>query len=344
MRTEAMIQQLTDQARRQARERLALSQSFRALPRDDQQAIYLDEVRQNLNTLFRQHGMAMAMEDEPGKDMGFKGYDPGFQGSTQAFNELVDSVDFPKFVADLMKAVFDANLKVMKSQTDDFIRLMREATKSTADFVKKVKDDDTFAYLAETKGNQFNIMLERQADGSQKMALTNPEGEKLDVEDNEVKAKIMDAKIAMAKEHRAALREVLLMGVTRLVVEKGEIEAAVEFKITANRSSTKTHQDQNVNTTTLNLEYGGGLMGAIFGGPSGSLSMTNTNIQINTSSKDAKDDLTAKLMGKVNIKFKTDYFKLDNFANMYADGGVVALKPPAPAANVPGLPAAAPAR
>jgi hypothetical protein len=40
----------------------------------------------------------------------------------------------------------------------------------------------------------------------------------------------------------------------------------------------------------------------------------------------------------VNIKFKTDYFKLDNFANMYADGGVAALKPATPAG--PGQPAA----
>jgi hypothetical protein len=45
----------------------------------------------------------------------------------------------------------------------------------------------------------------------------------------------------------------------------------------------------------------------------------------------------------VNIEFKTDYFKLDNFANMYADGGVAALKPAA--AGAPGAPAApAPAR
>ena len=46
----------------------------------------------------------------PGSGMGFGGYDPGFQGSTQAFNELVDSVDFPKFVADLLKAKTKKNL------------------------------------------------------------------------------------------------------------------------------------------------------------------------------------------------------------------------------------------
>jgi hypothetical protein len=41
----------------------------------------------------------------------------------------------------------------------------------------------------------------------------------------------------------------------------------------------------------------------------------------------------------VNIEFKTDYFKLDNFANMYADGGTAALKP---APGAPGAPGQAP--
>jgi hypothetical protein len=229
-----------------------------------------------------------------------------------------------------MKAVFDANITVMKKQTDDYIRLMKEATKGVADFVKKVKDDDTFAYLAENKGQQYNISMDKEADGSSKLALTNPNGDIVDPEDAEVKKHIMDAKIAMAKEHRAALREVILMGVTRLVVEKGEIEAGVEFRITANRLSKKDHSNTNINTVNTQMEYGGGIMGSIFGGPSGSVSISNTNINVSTSNKEAKDELFAKLMGKVKIHFKTDYFKLDNFAQMYADGGVAALKPQQP--------------
>jgi hypothetical protein len=42
----------------------------------------------------------------------------------------------------------------------------------------------------------------------------------------------------------------------------------------------------------------------------------------------------------VQIEFKTDYFKLDNFANMYADGGVRGAQP----AGAPAGAAPAPAR
>jgi len=330
---------ILEYARAQARDVLTDSDVFKAMPIDDQKSIYLSLVDEYVDKQRQKHGLARSMATDSGKEMGYKGYDPGFQGDTASFKELVDSVDFPKFVRDLLKAVFDANISVMKSQTDSYIKLMKEATKSSADFIKKVKDEESFARLAESKSDKYNVTTEKQADGSSKLALTNPEGEKVDPEDAEVKKHILEAKINMAKEHRAALREVLLMGVTRLVVEKGEIDAAVEFTIHAARESKAHHDDQNINTTSVEMEYGGGLLGGLFGGPSGSMSMTNTNIQVNTSDKKATDDLTATLKGHVNIKFKTDYFKLDNFANMYADGGVAALKPPAGQPGAAAVPA-----
>jgi len=330
-------QVITKLARQKAVEVLSGSGVYQAMPVTEQQSIYFslvdDYTQQELakRGLTAENGVAKSMATDSGADMGYKGYDPSFGADTKSFRELVDSVDFPKFVADLLKAVFDANLTVMKTQTDSYIKLMKEATKSSADFIKKVKDDDTFAKLAETRGDKYSVITEKQPDGSSKLALTDPQGEKKDLEEAEVKRHVLEAKIEMAKEHRAALREVLLMGVTRLVVEKGQIEAGVDFKITASRDSKAHHEDQNVNVTTAETSFGGGL-GALFGGPTGSLETTNTNIQINTSDKHATDDLTAMLHGKVNIQFKTDYFKLDNFATMYADGGVAALKPGGPAA------------
>jgi hypothetical protein len=335
MPTATLIPDIKKEARQMARDVLSQSLTYHQLDVGEQQSIYKDLVNEYMQTLNNKYGLSKSMAKGPGAEMGFGGYDPGFEGSTESFEDLVQSVNFPKFVADLMKAVFDANITVMKKQTDDYIRLMKEATKGVADFVKKVKDDDTFAHLAENKSNMFGIQMEKGPDGTNKMVLTNPEGEKVDMEDNEVKAKIMEAKIAMAKEHRAALREVILMGVTRLVVEKGEIEAGVQFEITAKRHSDKSNSNTNINQLQIEAEYGGGFMGAIFGGPSGSVSETNTNINVSTSNKNADDTLTAKLHGRVNIKFKTDYFKLDNFAQMYADGGIAALKPAQPGAPAP---------
>ncbi|RYY59736.1 MAG: hypothetical protein EOO05_12330 [Chitinophagaceae bacterium] len=326
------VEQMTSVARAKTVEVLKDMPVYHSMSLTDQKSIYLDMVEQNLEKEKRRYGIPMAksMATDSGSQMGYKGYDPSLGGETKAFEELVDSVDFPKFVADLMKAVFDANLSVMKTQTDSYIKLMKEATKSTADFIKQIKDDESFATLAETKSDMYNVDMEDQGDGSSKMVLTNPSGEKLNPEDTAVKKAIMETKIAMAKEHRAALREVLLMGVTRLVVDKGEIEAGVEFSVTAKRESKAHHDDKNTNINSVQAKFGSIGWGA-------TVSNTNINVQVNSSDKKATSDMSAKLKGSVKIVFKTDYFKLDNFATMYSDAGTAALKPGgAPAGPVPG--------
>ena len=221
---------------------------------------------------------------------------------------------------------------------------MKECTKSAADFIKQVKDDDTFGALyREATATNTTSRTNGSRMEPRSSTWTTPDGDKVRPRGRgEVKKDILEEKINMAKEHRAALREVLLMGVTRLVVDKGLVEAGVDFSIKANRQSAAHHEDQNVNVANVQTGFGGGL-GSLFGGPSGSLDMTNTNIQVNTSDKKTSDDLSATLHGKVSIQFKTDYFKLDNFASMYADGGTAALKPGAaggPGGGLPALPAA----
>jgi len=310
-----------EQARSMARDILSRSESFKRMPVEEQKTLYLDLVNENIGKLSTQSSTtARAMVED------FEDYDPSFENSVDAFEDLVDSVDFPAFVSDLLQSVFDANLNVMKRQTDDYIRLLKEATRTTADFIKKTDDEDAFSYLVENKSEQFNMTMEKGADGSAKMTLTNPEGQPVDMEDNEVKAKIIEAKVALAKEHRATLREIILMGVTRLVVDKGEVEAAVEFNITANRNSKKAKSNTNTNVNAISGKIRPPLFG-IFGGPSGSFSNTNTNINVRTSSQNADDQLTAKLMGKVKIQFKSDYFKMDNFAQMYNNAGTAAFDP-----------------
>jgi hypothetical protein len=182
-----------------------------------------------------------------------------------------------------------------------------------AELIKQVKDDDTFAYLAENKSDQFNISMDNG-----KITLTKPDGGKVDMEDNEVKAKIMEAKIAMAQEHRAMLREVLLMGVTRLVVEKGTVEAGVIFDVQGNREANRADM---VNTNEQSS--GGGSAGLnLFGlfSVGGGGNKTKSKVTVSSANSKNTDQLKANLTGKVKIDFKTDYFKLDNFAAMYANG------------------------
>jgi hypothetical protein len=308
-------------ARARAREILSGNRSFHTLPIEEQRRMYYDVVQEELQKLQGEQPLSREMAKRASDLIADKRHEKGFDEGVDAFEDLVDSVDFPQFVSDLLQSVFDANINVMKAQTDDYIRLMKEATTGLASFIKQIDDTTTFAYLAENNSDEFNIVMEEDSEGNEKMALTDPRGEKVDVEDNEVKAKIMDAKIKMAQEHRAALREMILMGVTRLVVEKGEVEAEVNFEFKGTREVEKKDKAliKSSRSGSRSRRASGGFLGSIFGGPSGGSTSSHRKTQLSVSSakSTAEDELKAKLRGFVNIKFKTDYFKLDNFAQMY---------------------------
>lgn len=326
---------IKDVARDKAREILSKNESFKNMSIENQKMMYVDVVEDQIDKLRKSNGnykedysQAKARgsqkldKNRASRLIDDARHEKGFEEGVDAFEDLVDSVDFPAFVRDLLKSVFDANISVMKSQTDDYIRLMKEATSGLAKFIKQIDDTTTFAYLAENKPDEFNISLEEDADGGEKMSLTDPKGEAVDIGDNEVKAKIMDAKIKMAQEHRAALREMVLMGLTRLVVDKGVVEAEVNFEFKGTRTGEK--KDKAINKTTSSSGTSGrastGLIGKIFGG--GSIGRTSssqtTKFSVSSAKSTSEDELKAKLRGFVKIEFKTDYFKLDNFAQMYA--------------------------
>ena len=150
-------------------------------------------------------------------------------------SDFIDAVDFPTFVSDLLEGVFRANLKVTKEQMVAYQELLKAATQSLAFFMKKIPPQESFAYLASNDDDNFSVNFPPDDSPAE---LTDKDGKVVarageEPEDATVKAKIMDATLAMAKEQRAMLREILLMGVTRLVVEKGVIRASVKFDFKA---------------------------------------------------------------------------------------------------------------
>ncbi|MDG4862432.1 hypothetical protein P8605_30275 [Streptomyces sp. T-3] len=371
--------QLKDQARQQARTLLAQSTSFLSLPFDQQRNLYRDVYRASYDRLARRQYQALPAEagngfarqtavdprdrrssGQRGGRRNQSGYNPDdptdpanfenrrIEQAGQLAGEFVESVDFPGFVRDLTLAVFRGNLEVQHQQTDDFIRLLKMASASLSDFVRKVDDFDAYSKLAESEPDKFQLALppvpDEDEDGGDEdepgarqpgvPALLDRNGSPVDVTSGEIKAKILDTKIAMAQENRALLREVLLMGITRMIIKKGRIEAACVFDIKAKEKVTRQGMLQSEQVTTGGQTASAG----IFGFASGGVSRTNRETEISVSSAAGRSstDLAAKITGSVSLEIESDYFKLDNFADMYRQ----IATPPAPPAPV--APAAAP--
>lgn len=343
-------------ARADTREALARTPNFGSLPIEDQKVLFKSMYDSRFSDLAQSAGVpahfagAMAGAKKASDLIDDKRHENRrIEQAGELAGEFVDEVDFPGFVKDLLTGVFDANLKVTLEQIKTYQDLLKTATQSVSKFVNAIDDTAAFGYLAENNEEEFNIDFgdddEQEADGTPKAKLTDKEGNPVDIGDNEVKAKIMEAKIAMAKEQRLLLRETILMGITRLVVEKGVVKASVLFNFKAGEKIDKKDKAamKDSISSSRSISASGGLIGKIFGGPSGghTRSRRKTKISVSSAKSQATTDLSAKLAGSVDITFKSDYFKLDNFANLFGENTGQA----APAGGGAGAPApAAPAR
>ena len=321
-------QTLKDLARAHTREILAASPSFHQLGLEEQKALFKDIYHTQYGELSRANGGSMSQalaRSERASDLidDQRHENRRIEQAGELAGEFIDEVDFPGFVRDLLKGVFDANLEVTLAQMESYQQLLQTATASIAKFVNAIDDTAAFGYLAENNSDDFNIDFgdEEDESGQPKAILTDNQGEPVDIGDNQVKAKIMEAKIAMAKEQRALLRETILMGITRLVVEKGTVKASVLFDIKASEKIQKFDKAGLKESVSRggSVSGGGGLLGKILGGVSGgtTTSRRKTRISVSSAKSEATTDLAAQVAGSVDITFKSDYFKLDNFATMY---------------------------
>ena len=338
-------QSMKDLARSYARDELMNLPTFRQLGTDDQRALYRDVYHRHVNQLSQPRTPARAFADP--KNAGEmindqRHLNQRIDQAGELAGGFVDEVDFPGFVKDLLKGVFDANLKVTLDQMEAYQKLLKAATQSLTAFMSKIKPEAAFGYLADNNSDEFGLSFsdddETDAEGNKKVILTDKEGNAVDTEDSRIKSRIMDATLQMAREQRAMLRETILMGVTRLVVEKGNVKASVLFDIKASEQVAKSDKaalSEQV-SKSRSITASGGFLGSIFGGPSGGMTSSErkTKLSVSSAKSVANTELAAKITGSVDITFKSDYFRLDNFAAMY--GPLGGAGGPAPTAAAPG--------
>ncbi len=318
---------LKEQARNQARDILSQAQSFHRLPRSEQMQMYKNVVDEQYRNLAQQNDLATGFaagdlideERHINKRIGGVNQDAG-----SIMSNFVNKVDFPGFVRDLLTGVFDANLDANERQMEAYKALLKEATQTLSSFVNKIDDSEVLPQLVQDNPSYrlgFPARRGSRLRGDQtsgKPTLIDQDGKEVDLNDTDIKSKILETKMAMAKEQRTLLRETLLMGVSRLVIEKGTIKANVKFRIDASENT--INQDQADEThDTISTEHEGHAKWG-WRGVRASYKNTTKNtsqISIATSETNTSTDLSAEMGGSVEIQFKSDYFKLDNFTQVF---------------------------
>jgi len=267
-------------------------------------------------------------QDVVGKD--FKA--AGTQAGVDAFRDLVDSVDFPKFVSGLIEGVFTSIVDSSIRQMQAYGKLLEGVVKSVEQFASdhisqnQARDylgdrfPDTFS--VDTNGGKPRLRLRSGLDDEEK-ALENVKTtlglkEAFDVDDEEGEARLLrQAQLEMARLRQQQLATMVLLGINRIVVTDGLINAKVVFDVKANDSANRraraslydTQEDGSQSTTS-----GGGWFSDDHSSSSSSAHKTVVSSSVDDTSE-SKAQLKANLTGEVRVNFKSETFPLDKMAS-----------------------------
>ncbi|XXF81315.1 hypothetical protein P2318_16610 [Myxococcaceae bacterium GXIMD 01537] len=283
------------------------------------------------------------------------------QGVEQ-FGEMVNKVDFPNFVSGLIQGVFQSIVDASIQQMKAYGELLAATAKSVDQFAQ---DHISDAQVRDHVRNRYPslVRMEQAEDGSRRLAL-NEEAEdtsglnamvggqgSVDLSSAEgEQAFITQAKLEMARSRQQSMALMVLLGINRIVVTNGRINAKVVFDMRASdmarRQAEAQLHDRAEQTaaaaTGFALPWGGG----------GGFASTNHVATVSSSVDDtseSKAQVKAQLAGDVRVNFKSDYFPLERMLDAGAIQNLTSIAQPGrgapaqPVAATPTVPATQPA-
>ncbi|MFA8440283.1 hypothetical protein [Yoonia sp.] len=258
----------------------------------------------------------------------------------QALANVVDAVDFPGFVAELIQGVFQAIVDASIQQMEAFAELVANVAKSVDAFMKdNVSEDQARDFLVNQYPDHLQpdlasgkVALKPEADTDNAPDFLSDLGLPFDlgdVEDEEQEQQLVAAgrkKIAMDRQQMLAT--MVLMGLNRIIVTDGQIRASVVFDL-----NTKAMETEN-EERSRSFEYGRetdytrkskrSKKGFLWIKPktSGSSKLnvkTDTTYKSDSSNEEERTretELKAKLTGNVDLRFKSDVFPLEKMTEL----------------------------
>lgn len=240
-------------------------------------------------------------------------------GVTQV-GRMIKEVDFPAFVASLVKgtfqAVVDASIQQMKAYGD----LVQSVAQSLNDFAdENVADADSQKKLVSKYPNVFefgeksDLKVKDDFDEDSMpnfMADLGLDAPVTDLEDPDSLQKLVTgAKLELARGRQQLLATTILMGINRIIITDGRINAKIKFDFSAtdHQRRSGSAEDSDTRMQVLDFEQGIGqrYVKGHFEKPI-SVSVSST-----ASTSEAAIDASAKLSGEVSLNFRSETFPLE---------------------------------
>ena len=257
-------------------------------------------------------------------------------GTTRA---ILNAVSFPRFVTELINGVFKALIDSSQQQMQAFVELIKNVAASTEGFADaNLAPDRARQWLVETFPGSFTMEGGPDGDTDPRDAAEEAEearirlrdgasmpseealrttlglahGESIPSGDPE-RTLVPFARRALARQRQQMLATMVMMGMQRIVVESGRLNAAMRFHIDT-RSAASSDEGNR-----FDLQNRAEVSGRFGFGPWGvDAKMTNTIGYVSTSRDQTTEEMNTDLdlNSSVELYFKTDYVPLDRLAGV----------------------------
>lgn len=286
------------------------------------------------------------------EDRGFAGQDfvPGAtRAGVDQFGQLVQKVDFPAFVGGLIKNVFEAIVDSSMQQMKAYGELVANVAKTVDQFAQdNITSNNARDFLANRFPDVLEISESSTASGFAEEgapSATQPTvGVRSDVEDPTAALARISAEIGLAKavtdltepaqeselvrqaqlqiarQRQQMLASMVMLGINRIVVTDGLINAKVVFDMRASDQAARQQRASLYDRASSSTQAGAAAVGFFGWGGGGAYANTrNDHVTTVQSSVDdtseSRAEVKARLTGEVRVNFKSDYFPMEKLAS-----------------------------
>jgi len=251
-------------------------------------------------------------------------------GTTQ---NILNAVSFPRFVTDLINGVFKAILTSNSQQMTSYVELINNVSSSLSGFADtNYSDRGARQWLVEKFPGTFEISSGDSDSGSgfdDGPQLQLKDGAKMPSEDalktalnlgpndsissgDPESSLVPFARVQMARQRQQMLATMVMLGMQRIVIDSGKINAAMHFHIDTRSAA------QDDEGSTFNFQNQVDASGNFSVGPWGvGAKVSNTIGYVSTQRSQTTEELNTDLdlNSSVEINFRSDYLPLNRMAS-----------------------------
>lgn len=250
----------------------------------------------------------------------------------------LDKIGFPEFTTKLITDVFDALVSSNIRQTEAYIELLKETSKTLTQFVNDTKEDISGEMVLEflarimpvtsvDKKNEVLVQDTKNKDSvilnsDEAAALTNAVsvpaleaegGSKQEFAAGSVKRDMILEAVAkrIAATNHDLLKEMVKQGMMRLVVENGQIETRLTFNTFSNITDRESTSSYNSSSYSKSRSGGTGRFISLWAKASSSTRTNTLAVTTANASNVSTSSTSVNIFGGVKLNFKTDYLSLE---------------------------------